>query len=928
MTFKKIGAYFVETQFCDQQVIEAALEKQITLGHEGIYKPIGQIIIESKDLNPKVLHSILQRQGEDMLHSVALFKNLPLKLIAKIAEVAEYRAFPKGKTIIHQGDQGDSFYQIISGSARVFRVSEDGVDVTLNTLGPGESFGEMALLTGEPRSASVKTKEACGFLAISKQAFDKLASEIPEFSLALTKILSNRLSRGGTELVHASATEKAYQRFISEQSSGIEPKLIGKSKAVKRLQNKAEAAATNDRAVLILGESGTEKGDVAGLIHWDSKRKEGPFLAVDIKTVNMGRTIGRPRKRDPIRLELAQNSALFGHAKGALSFAPEKRLGLFQIGDGGTVILENVEHLADSVQSKLVDFIQHGRFQPLGDQTFMHSSVRVMATSSLDLGQRVQDGRFNQQLFDMLGESQTLIVPPLRKRKKDLRQLAEYLLKHYSRQAGKSVVGIDLDVYKSIIAYDWPGNTDELRAVIRRAVNLAQNSRLTPEDILIGTATQVTDRLSFNLLKVDRIRRLFLSRAFPSSAQLVTGFFFVLIVSLGFFGTQTSGNNVSLELAWGLWEPLVILSCILAARIWCAVCPVGALSSLISHKYGLNRNVPSFVRNYGGYLAVAGLGAIFWSEVVFNMPFSPRATAILILSITVPAVMLALVYRRRVWCRFLCPLGKLVGFLSRCSILELRANHNICNNDCMENSCYVGNEYQAGCPVFEAPFVLHNNQDCILCGNCIKNCANQVPVINLRVPGQELWTFRKPDLTMALLVSIIMGSQFFRGLEKTDYFHKYAAAQNQEWIFYSVLIVLSISLAFLLIKTTGNVALGSKDSSSRVTSNLFAYALVPMVVIFELSFHFERLISLGGQFFPTLGRQLGFDWDFLMVSMSPWWIKVHQTAFILVGVLASRAVLKNILRLHKDSSKLRLSFRHQWPILLLAAAYVHLFWAG
>jgi transcriptional regulator with AAA-type ATPase domain len=928
MAFKKIGAYLVEGQTCDQQAIQAAVEKQTTLGHEGIYKPIGQIIIESKDLNPKVLHSILQRQGKDMLRSVALFKNLPLELIAKIAEVAEYRALPKDKAIIHQGDQGDSFYQIISGSARVFRVSEEGVDVTLNTLGPGESFGEMALLTGEPRSASVKTQKASGLLVISKKAFDQLASEIPDFSLALSRILSNRLSRGGTELVHASTTEKAYQRFISEQSPGIEPKLIGKSKAVKRLQDNVEAAATNDRAVLILGESGTEKRDVAGLIHWDSKRKEGPFLAVDIKTVNMGRTVGRPKKRDPIRLELAQYSALFGHAKGALSFAPERRLGLFQIGDGGTVILENVEHLADSVQSKLVDFIQHGRFQPLGDPTFMHSSVRVMATSSVDLIQRVQDGRFNEQLFDMLGESQILIVPPLRKRKKDLRQLTEHLLDQFSRQAGKSVAGIDHDVYKSIMAYDWPGNTDELGAVIRRAVNLAQDTRLTPEDILIGTAPRVTDRLSFNLLKVDRIRRLFQSSAFPNSAQLATAFFFVLIVYLGFFGTQTPSNNVSLELTWGLWEPLVILSCILAARIWCAVCPVGASSSLISHKYGLNRNVPSFIRNYGGYLAVAGLGAIFWSEVVFNMPFSPRATAILILSITVPAVMLALVYRRRVWCRFLCPLGKLVGFLSRCSILELRANQNICNSDCMENSCYVGNEYQAGCPVFEAPFVLHNNQDCILCGNCVKNCANQVPVLNLRVPGQELWTFRKPDLTMAFLVSIIMGTQFFRGLEKTDYFHKYAAAQNQEWIFYSVLFVLSTSLAFLFIKTAGNVALDSKNSSSRVTSNLLAYALVPMVVIFELSFHFERLISRGGQFFPTLGRQLGVDWNFLMVSMSPWWIKFHQMVFILVGVFASRAVLKNILRLHEDPSKLRLSFRHQWPLLLLAAVYIYLFWAG
>lgn len=928
MDFKKLGAYLVESQSCNQQVIEAALEKQITLEHEGIYKPIGRIIIENKDLNPGELRSILQRQGENMLRSASLFNNLPPELIAKIAGVADYQALPKGRTIIHQGDQGNSFYQIISGSARVFRISEDGVDVTLNTMGPGEIFGEMALLTGEPRSASVETQEACGLLVISKEAFDNLAAEIPEFSLALSKILSSRLNRGGIELVHASATEKAYQRFISKQSVGIEPKLIGRSKVVKRLQDEIKVAAQNDRAVLILGEPGTEKSDVAGLVHWDSQRKEGPFLSIDIKTVSIGRSIDRPRKHDPVRLELAQISSLFGHAKATLSFAPERRLGLFQIGDGGTVVLENVEHLTDSVQSKLVDFIQNGCFQPAGDQTLIHSSIRVVATSSTDLNQRVQEGRFNKQLFDILVKNQTLTVPPLRKRKKDLRQLSEHLIDHYSRQAEKSIDGIDLEAYKSIMAYDWPGNTDELGAVIRRAVNLAQNSHLIPEDILIGTAPRITERLSFNLLNVKRIRRLFQSSAFPGSAQLVAAIFFILIIYLGFFGTQTPTHNISLELTWGLWEPLVILSCILAARIWCAVCPVGASSSIISRKFGLNRNVPSFIRNYGSYLAVAGIVAIFWSEVVFNIPFSPRATAILILSISVPALILALVYKRRIWCRFLCPLGKLIGFFSRCSILELRANQNICNNDCMDNNCYVGKDKQAGCPVFEAPFILHNNQDCILCGNCVKNCANQVPALNLRVPGQELWTFRKPDLTMAILVSIIMGTQFFRGMEKIGYFHKFTFAQTQPWIFYSVLMVISTSLAFLFIKISGNVTLGSKNVSSRIASNLFAYALVPLVVIFELSFHFERLIHRGSQLLPTLGRQVGVDLGFLMVNMNSFWIKFNQTVFILIGVFASKAVLTNLFRSHMDSSSTHLSFRYQWPILLLAAVYFYLFWAG
>jgi ferredoxin len=402
----------------------------------------------------------------------------------------------------------------------------------------------------------------------------------------------------------------------------------------------------------------------------------------------------------------------------------------------------------------------------------------------------------------------------------------------------------------------------------------------------------------------------------------------LMIICLGFFGSQKPGSNISLELTWGLWEPLVILSCILAARIWCAVCPVGALSSFISGKYSLKRNTPSFIRSYGGYLAAAGLGLIFLSEVVFNMPSSPQATAMLILSIFLPAAILALIYRRRIWCRFLCPLGKLVGFLSRCSPLELRANYNICNNDCRDHSCYVGNDYRPGCPVFEAPFVLHNNQECILCGDCIKSCPHQSPVLNLRVPGQELWTFRKPDPIMALLGPLIMGTQLFRGLEKTGYFHPYITALNPQWIFYSLFMVIITFLAFLFVRMTSNVVFDAAKTTPRERSNLMIYAFVPLIVGFELGFHFERLIRLGGRLLPTLGGYFGFNWEFLTVGMEPGWVKVHQIVFVLVGMLASRAVLIRLLRNRHHAPIKRLSFGQTWPILLLSASYIWIFLTG
>lgn len=107
-----------------------------------------------------------------------------------------------------------------------------------------------------------------------------------------------------------------------------------------------------------------------------------------------------------------------------------------------------------------------------------------------------------------------------------------------------------------------------------------------------------------------------------------------------------------------------------------------------------------------------------------------------------------------------------------------------------------------------------------------------------------------------------------------------------------------------------------------------AYALVPLAVAFEVGFHFERLMSWGGQLFPVLGRQLGFSWDFLGLSMHPGMVKAYQIFFVLIGVIAAQAVLLRLLRAFHAVSLKRLSLRENWPLLTLAVAYIWLFWAG
>ena len=414
------------------------------------------------------------------------------------------------------------------------------------------------------------------------------------------------------------------------------------------------------------------------------------------------------------------------------------------------VVVENVEHLAIRVQEKLADYLEKSWFHAVGEKDMVASNARVIATSSADLPVLVESGAFDKRLYGLLS-AQTLTVPPLRKRKKDIRIIVDELVKRSNRKMAKNVRGIDEEAYKAIMGYDWPGNTEELSVVIRRGVNLARGDRLMLEDIFMSPPP-VTGKFTINLLQYAPVMKLFKSRLYPRAGILVTAPFIALLIGLGLFGAQEPDRNIALILTWGLWEPMLIMSAFFAARMWCSVCPVGALSGLVRRTVGLHLKAPLFIRNHGFYFSAVGIAVIIGAESAAGMLYSPRATALLVLSIVTLAALTGFLFQRSAWCRYLCPLGSIVGTLSGCSVLELRANYGICNNTCKSHDCYTGSKGQEGCPMFEGPFSLSSNRNCVLCGTCIKICPNQSPVLNLRLPSYELWTIRRPKKASPLWV--------------------------------------------------------------------------------------------------------------------------------------------------------------------------------
>ena len=928
MLSKRIGEYLLEEKICNEQDIANALKKQTTLREEGVFKPLGVVMIDEIGLAFKDVDRCLQRMHIDVLSSTSLFKDVSVESIVKTVSIAEQLVLPENTVIFSQGDPADTFCVVISGKVKVYLTSEGGNENTLTILKSGEGFGEMALLTGEPRSASVKTLEPTSLLVLSKNYFDQLCAMNPDISRAFIQILADRLTQSNVEIVSASENERAYQQFVSQQDELSMPEVTGQTRSINQLRKKIDVATQNNKPVLVTGEPGTEKLVVAGSIHKSGQNSANPFLTMNAEGVSLNGFSGVAIDgTDLFQLEMAQSSMLFGHEQGAFPQAEARRLGLLQIGRAGTVVIENIDRLTPVVQQQLVAYLDTATFKTIGGNKPIPSSSRIIGTTSADLAGLVAEGKFEQKLYDALSAN-AMAVPPLRKRKGDLRLLVDFIIimECFSGQNRKLINGISPEAYQRVMEYDWPGNMDELQVVIRRAINLAQGDYLMPEDIFVGMAPP-KGKYTFNLLQLDQVQDLFKHRFYPVGLQVVTAGVFSILFLLAFLGNQSPDHNVSVVMVWAMWWPMLSVSWFFGARIWCSVCPMGAINDLLNRFCSLKKKVPKFIRNYSIYLSGAGLALIIYVEAASHMTHSPMATGFLLLGIASFAILSGFLYERRLWCRYLCPLGRLAGTFASCSIIEWRSNSSICNSTCKTNACYKGTEDVPGCPLYQGAFSLKNNQECILCGNCVKICENASPACNIRVPGHELWAALKPEKVTAVFVPVILGTQIFRGLEYSALAHSLEAILYSTWAAFALMLLAAIGVSFLFTRAAGAVSFGRLRDKTINKGELFINAVIPLAFSFEFSYQLKPLLERLGEFFPVLGREFGFDLEFLNLAAEQGAAKPWQVLSVLMGMAVSMVFLKIIIKKHQVEVNGKIKPR-KWgylPLLFLASVYIWMF---
>ena len=249
------------------------------------------------------------------------------------------------------------------------------------------------------------------------------------------------------------------------EARGLGDRPVGNSPRIREVMALAERVAASDASVMIYGESGTGKELLARVIHRNSARRDGPFVAFDCSALA------------PSLVE----SELFGHEKGAFTGAQRARRGLFREASGGTLFLDEIGDVAPEVQNKLLRVIQEREIKPVGGDVFVKIDVRILAATNKNLRQLIRDGKFREDLYYRLAVV-PIELPPLRERKEDIPELVAYFLAR-RKGAGPRPHRMSPSALLRLDAYHWPGNIRELENVIERAAILSDGQEIQAKDL-------------------------------------------------------------------------------------------------------------------------------------------------------------------------------------------------------------------------------------------------------------------------------------------------------------------------------------------------------------------------------------------------------------------------------------------------------------
>jgi len=825
-----------------------------------------------------------------------LFKDASPSEIVSFAEVARVQIAPEGSYVYIEGDPSDIFYVIAVGDAELVLDNDAGATKIVARIGPGGHFGETGILSNKKRSLSVRALCDLVVICFDKRFFKTAFLTNHRIHKQLDSALAERLRVAFLDQIDAnvsltkeddSSEADDVILFKEKNVSAIQLRRLARnrktdireSKTAKKTQAVIEQYASNSTPYILTGETGTGKSIIARQVHSQSSRASSQYFEIDM------------REYDP--LQLKRN--LFGLEQNNFPFAQARQAGLFEQTSRGTIVFSHIHLMGEEEQEELVKIIKSSTYTHVGSTRQLAMQSRVVLISMYSFEHLQSTGKLIPELLSLIVD-QRFEVPPLRNHKEDLPRLVSHYLNRFSKEYGKKIHKVTPETLGIFMNYDWPGNLTELASVIRRAVMLAKKDEIIPEQILLGLP-KTEGKWEYNLLRIPWIRKLLSSWVFPRVPQVVIGCVLLITVVFLFAGPSDPTSNIGLTIGWYVGWPLMFFSFFFLARTWCSVCSFAVPGTILQNIIKPTRKTPPFMKNNAGWIMAVLCILVFWIEIVWDAYNNPYLTGGIILIITLGSILFSVLYSRRAWCRYFCPLGAVNAIFSMPSVVEIRSNSHVCLNQCQSHSCYRGDSEVPGCPMFRHPYLVDNNRDCIMCAKCIKSCENSSVQLNVRLAPQELWSLETPRRADSFLI-VAMGAIFFP-FALHEQFSNFVAwcidglgsmygIVLPGWLmasvlFFSVILIFQVGYYFLIIIQSMYAQI---DRSFLLP--LLGYGFIPLILGAYMALHLEFFVSGAGRIVPNIRELFGMSYSYENIRLiSEDSTYVLQFLTILGGLLAA-----------------------------------------
>ncbi len=389
----------------------------------------------------------------------------------------------------------------------------------------------------------------------------------------------------------------------------------------------------------------------------------------------------------------------------------------------------------------------------------------------------------------------------------------------------------------------------------------------------------------FDLTRIPLIHRLLRWRPLQFTLVLITLAFFVVAILTGLLGTTVGNRNFAIVFVWIVWWALLILLMVPAlGRGWCAICPIPAPGEWLQRQsfihprrrklWTLGKRWPRRLRNIW-LQNISFLGVALFSAIILTRP---AATSFVLLGFILMALGLSLVYERRTFCRYVCPVGGFIGLYSMSAPIELRVKDiDVCRTHDTKD-CYLGNEHGFGCPWMVFPGSLHRNTYCGLCTECLKSCTMNNVAINLRAPGPDFFVAKERRLDEAYKAFIMLACALVYSIVLLGPWGVLKDAANfvrlDWWLLYAAgFLLLNLILLpglFWLTTAAGRKLGGVPAVSLRDHFIHSAYALIPLGLAAWIAFSLGFVLVNISYALPVIADPFGWGWNLFGLAGTPW----------------------------------------------------------